>query len=85
MKDIISVGESKRQRKTAWLLLALSMCFMLCVFTPMETYILNISEFWYGLGELVPLLLVFFLVCFLLAWAVYFIFSHFRYFYVIFT
>lgn len=52
----------------AYFWLVLVACFMLCVFAPMETYLTNITEFWYGYAEIIPSIAFMFVICFICAW-----------------
>lgn len=85
MTEKAAVQEKNGRKWVAWLLLALAMCFMVCLFSPLETFFLNREDFWFGLNELLPYTLTVFLVCFLAAWVVFLIFFKTRIFRVVFT
>ena len=44
------------------IILSAAVSFMLCIFAPLETYLTNIGEFWYGIGDMLPVILVTFAV-----------------------
>ena len=55
----------------SWLLLSLAFSFMLCVFAPLEAYFANQAEFWFGLSQILPVLLVVFVMVNLLFYLMY--------------
>ena len=69
----------------AWITLSFALCFMVCLFTPLEAYFTNPGEFWYDFSLLLPMLLIVFGVFFLLSFIPYILFRNFRVFGYIFT
>ena len=67
-------SKKNRKRALAWGALSLALCFMICVFSPLETYLTNITEFWYSLGTIGALTAVTFAGCFVLSWIPFLIF-----------
>ncbi len=77
--------KSIRRKRIAWIALSFALCFMVCIFTPLETYLTNAGEFWYELSLFVPMLLVVFTVCFLIAIILYFLLRRLKIFGYVFT
>lgn len=46
----------------SWYVLEICIAFMLCIFAPLEMFFLNASEFWFSLSQLLPILLLVFVV-----------------------
>lgn len=72
---VLSTEEPFKKKRPYWLLsllLSFGFCFNLFVFAPLESYLSNTAEFWFGIGAVLPTILICFLVgfalCFLLCY-----------------
>lgn len=54
-------ADRKKEYKS-WAVLSISFCFMFFVFAPLEFYLTNVTEFWFCIKDLLPVLAVCFLV-----------------------
>ncbi len=57
-KKRLKIGENGKN----WLLLSLAISFMVCIFAPLETYFANKTEFWFEIKQILPIILVAFVV-----------------------
>ncbi len=58
--DNLKKKNSLDEKEKSWIFLSIAFGFMLCVFAPLETFFTNESEFWFGLIQLIPVLLIVF-------------------------
>ncbi len=65
-------GTRKVFLNKSWLWLSIALCFMLSVFAPLETFFTNETEFWFSLFQLLPLLLMTFVISAVLVTAIFF-------------
>ena len=48
--------------RISWIILAVSMCFMWFIFAPLDAYFANIEEYWFSFHDIMPVVLVSFLI-----------------------
>jgi len=80
----MKISRKMKNRVRAYFWLTLVASFMVCVFAPLETYLTNITEFWYGYSEIISVAVLTFVICFACAWIPFLLLSKtkiFRYFY----
>ena len=68
-------GTRKVFLNKSWLWLSIALCFMLSVFAPLETFFTNETEFWFSLFQLLPLLLMTFVISAVLVTAIFFFYK----------
>lgn len=77
--------DNRKERRVSYLFWCISISFMLFVFAPLEIYFTNKNEFWFGLKQLFPVVMVCFISGIFLLGGIYFVISKSKWFSTVYT
>jgi len=66
MSGEIIMNSKKYMNLTTWFIVDFAICFMLCVFAPIDAFYANKDEFWFNLGQMVLVSIITFFALFII-------------------